>query len=175
MRFLRDILFKYWGKFDLIISGLGFISFAFDDLGTKNKLIFVGLGLLIGFIVKLIKQSYDYYQNFLRPLKVKGAVKGEAAYAGLTLIKIEPTEYLRLNNLLTLYCKGTDIFQPICILEIIRCELNEDIIAVQIVPTTDDLKINKYLNEESRMNSLYVRPIISNTEVVQMKAKLTEQ
>lgn len=175
MRFLKDIVFKYWGKFDLIISGLGFISFAFNDLATKYKLTFVGFGLVMGFIVKLIKQSYDYYQNFLRPLKVKGSVKGEAAYTGLTLIKIEPTEYLRLNNLLTLYCKGTDIFQPICILEIIRCELNEDIIAIQIIPSTDDLKINKYLNEESRMNSLYVRPIISNTEIEQIKVKMTEQ
>ena len=175
MRFIRDILFKYWGKFDLIISALGFVSFAFDDLSTKVKLTFVGFGFVMGFIVKLIKQSYDYYQNFLRPLKVKGSVQGEVAYLGLTLIKIEPTEYLRQNNLLTLYCRGTDIFQPICILEIIRCELNEDIIAVQIVPSKDELNINRYLNEESRMNSLYVRPLISNSEIEQIKAKLTEQ
>jgi hypothetical protein len=173
MRFIKDIFFKYWDKFDLIISGLGFVSFAFDNLTTKYKILFVAIGLTLAFIIKLIRQSYDYFQNYLRPLKVKGSVKGEAAYTGLTLIKIEPTDYLRQFNLLTLYCKGTDIFQPICILEIIRCELNEDIIAVQIIPSADDLKISKYLNEESRMNSLYVRPIISNNEIEQIKTKLT--
>lgn len=172
MKFTRDILFNYWGKFDLIISALGFISFAFDDLKAEYKILFVIIGIVIGFIIKLIRQSYDYFENYLRPLKVKGSVKGEAAYSNLTLIKIEPVDYLRPNNLLTLYCKGTDIFQPICILEIIRCEINEDIVAVQIIPSIDDLKINKYLNEESRMNSLYVKPLLNNNEIEQLKIKL---
>lgn len=173
MKFIKDILFNYWDKFDLIISGLGFISFAFENLTTEYKILFVATGLTLAFIIKLIRQSYDYFQNYIRPLKVKGSVKGEAAYLGLTLIKIEPADYLRQFNLLTLYCKGTDIFQPICVLEIIRFELNEDIIAVQIIPSPDDLKISKYLNEESRMNSLYVKPILSNNEIDLIKTKLT--
>ena len=175
MRFIKDIFFKYWDKFDIIISILGFISFAFDTLTIEYKLLFVATGFTIAFIIKLIRQSYDYFQNYLRPLKVKGSVKGEAAYAGMTLIKIEQTEYLRNSNLLTLYCKGTDIYQPICILEIIRCELNEDIVAVQIIPSPKELNIIKYLNEESRMNSLYVKPILSNNEIDQIKIKLTGQ
>lgn len=172
MKFIKDTLFKYWTKFDLVISGLGFISYAFDNLTPKYKLLFVFIGLTLGVFIKLIRQSYTYYQNYLRPIKVKGSARGEAAYQGLILIRIEPTEYLRQNILLTLYCKGTEVFQPICVLEVIRCEQDEDIIAVQLSPGTNELDISKYLNEESRLNSLFVRPLISNSEIEQFRTQI---
>lgn len=169
MNFIKDMLFKYWNIFELIVALLGFASLAIEELSSKYKILFIVAGVTFAFIIKLIIQSYDYYQNYNRPLKVKGSIKGEAAYKGFILIKIEPIDYIRQYNLLTLYCKGTSILQPICILEIIQCEKGEDIIAIQKIPSPEYLNITNYLNEESRSNSLYVKPFLSTNEIDRIK------
>lgn len=172
IKFIKDIFFSYWEKFDLVISALGFISLAVDGWSSRRKIAFVILGLLLAFIIKLLRQSYNYFTNYSRPLKVIGSVKGEAAFSGLTLIRIESSTYLKANCLLTLYCKGTSVYQPICILEVIQYQQDEEAVAIQIIPPPEELKIDKYLNEESRLSSLYVKPLIINSEITQIKTKL---
>lgn len=169
MKFAKEILFEHWGKVDLILALLGFISLAFTEhLNWKYRVLFIVTGITLALFIKLIRQSYFYYQGMNRPLKVKGSTQGEGIYTGKVIIRIENNGQLRDNTLLTLSCKGSNANQTICILQVVKCTHNEDLLAIQLIPNSDNYDIKKYLNEESRLNSLFALPIINKSEMDNM-------
>lgn len=165
MSFVNELLFKRWEKVDILISALGFIVFAIPGkVEDETKVLIVLFGFFLAFYVKTVRQLHYYYRGFNKPLKVRASTSGEGVNQGNTIIIIEKRAGIRDGTLLTLFCKGSMANQSVGILEVIRSSEDEEILAVSILPK-DNSTIMKYLNEESRLATLYAIPIINQVEM----------
>ncbi len=164
--FIIEILFKYWNIVDgIIFFILTLILYLFPFTNDFTyRLILIACALFLIFVLKVIRQSYKYYLNFLSPIKVKRQVKGDGLYGGLLLIVLDNPGHLRDGIFLTLFSKSSGANQPICILRIIKAIKNEDLIAEQFAPAANTVSIQKYFNEDSRLSSLYAVPLINHEE-----------
>jgi len=165
--FLKIVFLTDWHAFHVFISFLlPIIVFLFPSdvlqkLSLKWKIMLMIFLATFGFILKILKQFYKYYLSYLSPIKVIRKVQGDGMYTGSSIIVLENPGYLRDNTMLTLISESSGACQPICILKIIKSQRDEDMLAIQIIPSEDKYPIDKYFDEESRRKSLYALPLLN--------------
>ncbi len=175
--FIIAFFFKGWslagGVLSFLLAAFAFL-FPFTDNFLLRLAIILSI-LLLAFLIKVLRQSYEYYLSFLRPIKAKKQILGDGLYAGLNLIVLENPGYLRDNALLTLFSKSSAANQPICILKIIKAIRDENLLAIQLIPEAKQYSIDKYFNEDSRLEGLYAIPLINLDEFLKSECMIGGQ
>jgi len=167
VNFIIAVIFKGWKALDAFISIVLSVIVLFlpPECSLEYKIFFIVIILISAFILKILRQSYTYYLEFLRPIKVIKKVEGDGLYKGVSVIVLENPGYLRDNTLLTLFSKSSGAKQPVCILRVIESIGCDFLITIQLSPTEKEYKIDKYFNEDSRLKSLYALPLINYNEL----------
>lgn len=135
-----------------------------DKMSVMQKLLIIAIGILICFIVKCFIQFYNFYLNFLKPIKVKKLIKGEVLYQGIDIIVLEENIYLRTHDLLSFYSERFGGRQFICPLEVVDASHDKGIQAVQLGNLVD---LKEYFNDDLWSKVLYALPVINNEKMTQ--------
>lgn len=104
LEFLIKLFFHDWKTLEGI-SGIivGLIAFLIPNLILEQKIKILIIGFFAIFLLKIIKQFFNYFLNYYHPIKVKRKVQGDGAFFGLDIIVLEFQENVSVGTLLTLY------------------------------------------------------------------------
>ncbi|MBI2272210.1 MAG: hypothetical protein HYU70_00310 [Bacteroidetes bacterium] len=150
-----------------VFAILGFVTPLLTNLNWKYNAVFIVGGLLISAIIHLLFELHEI--DHKKYLKVKGRVPGNGVYQGLNIIRIESNPKIPKDSLLTLITKGNGLTNSICILKIIESIKDEEIQALQLMPSEKILELSNYFSDSNKLDNLFVTVIIKETDLQTLK------
>lgn len=127
--------------------------------GLPYRFLIAALIFVLIFCIKLAIQLCQSPTAGLRKLAVIRAVSPELMECKW-LLHLEGFVGQRDNVLLTLYTKGNEVPQALCVLRVTDASEPLRIQAVQLMPNEEELDLTQYFREHSRLQSLYALPTI---------------
>jgi len=128
---------------------------------------------LIAIIVILTVRSYQFFQNFKRPIKLIRIVQGYDILGGRNIFVLENPGWIRENTLATLYSTSSGTVQPVGFIKITRCVPKEDLQAVTYPPGAPDPNLTFLGARDFRETAIFASPVIHTREFEDIQAAYT--